>query len=137
MCLTVNSLVPKRIKFVNGRATVYKCFMRDNNSLRSPLFSNFKFQPGSNVAKGRSRKTYRKWQSIHGGAIHCCVSKRSILEMWNSRSNDYVIVPLTVFQSDFIAEGINGDAAFKKVFIKKADYEKAVNPKTSKRALLK
>ena len=126
MCLTVISRVPKRLKFKNGRVTVYKILTKGDSLLESPYYG-MKYCSGFTVAKGEPTIFANL---IYEGAIHVITSKKAAREKSrNLYFSTVVIVPVTCFKKDFIAEGTKGEACFKQVFISKSDYVKALKAK--------
>lgn len=118
MCLNVTSKVPKRTKFVNGKATAYKIFYKDDKTLISQYMGTV-YKPGFNKAVGHPVFVDR----LYGGAIHVCLSIRSAKT--HASFEDCIVVPVTVYKKDFIAES-ETEAGFKQVFLSKANYLKAL-----------
>lgn len=127
MCLTVTSRVPERIKFKRGRAICYKFMTRRGNRLESP-YQGTAYTLGVNKAVGHCSDC----GTIYDGAIHVYTSKKYALSA--AESNE-VVIPVVCLKEDFIAEGDSKDAAFTKVFVRTADYRKALKS-TSKYAVV-
>lgn len=126
MCLYISPR--KRLKFKNGRITLYKVVLVENNSLNAPYW-NFEYHSGFNYPIGSLRIILN---TINGGAIHVCTSKAKASKINNSmlEENKFVVIPVTCYKKDLIAEGLSSDAAFSKIFISKEVYRKALKAKT-------
>jgi len=143
MCLRIKSLDVNRIKWKkNNTATVYKALKLVNeykyfpknkrkdfiegSVLSSPIFY-FKFVPGENSANGAYDINYSYYLlgEIGRGAIHVFTNKKIAKREFPNK----IIVELTVKRKDFIAYGEKSQACFKKVFLSKKNYQKALKSK--------
>lgn len=131
MCLFVSSFIPKRIKFVDSKVTLYKVLQPsytykkglEHQILISP-YRGFNYKPGWNKPISY-HKSYDR--VIRGGAIHV-FTDFSYVDYFLSNSYSRVL-KVICYEKDFIAEGQDGDAAFKKIWISKDMYESALKYK--------
>ncbi len=124
MCLYVTNLKPKRVKFKNGKRIVYKVFAVGKKVLRSPYRGTIN-RIGENVAKGKFALHNSDFgEVVREGAIHVYNTLKSAQNAgWTLK---VAIVPVTVYEKDFLAEGIGGEVCFSKIFISEEDYKKAL-----------
>lgn len=122
MCLRVINRDPNNLrykngkpKFKNGKMTAYKVLQTDYaGGLRTP-YRHTTVEPGWLIAQGPCRGIY----NIKKGAIHVYKDKKSVY------TDNVTTIPVTCLEEDFIASGIV-DIAFKKIYISKRNYNKAL-----------
>lgn len=138
MCLTVNETKTAKAKKRKGFVLRWKFLSKTSTGLVSPTYSHH-WLPGWNRAKKTrgsdqsSTLTYSiawNWgtgeslvisappRRVDGGAIH----------VWTARpyaEPRYVCVRVRCYAHDLVGVGNGGDEAYRKVFLPKAEYERA------------
>ena len=113
----------------NGKITCYKILEKINVNLESP-FLLVPYQVGWNKSDRKSIDIYDKddpvifsWKTVVQHGIHVYRTKRAakVFVVGN------LIVPVTCYLKDLVAMGLSSEAVFMKVFLKKADHDKAIN----------
>lgn len=127
MCLTVkNRNKPKAKK--NGRVNVYKVVaIDDDKNLSSPVYGDL-ISNGWFKASGTLLTTD---EVINGGAIHCLSSLKLAKQHWTYHEDKKYrrIIKCEAFISDFMANGHNGEVAYKKIYVSKKEIAKAIKSK--------
>jgi len=119
----------------NGKITCYKILEKINVNLESP-FLLVPYQVGWNKSDRKSIDIYDKddpvifsWKTVVQHGIHVYRTKRQATKdiFYYSSSGKLVIIPVTCYLKDLVAMGLSSEAVFMKVFLKKADHDKAIN----------
>lgn len=124
MCLAIDKDRTKRWRRRHAkrrRIVMWKVVKRlsSDKGLRSPIKYRFRWHQGWNKARGKLDVAYGV---LHGGAIHVYRTRTEAAVNWGRD----MVMRVTVKPADLVACGLNGDAAFRKVFVCKADYETAL-----------
>lgn len=130
MCLVVKDYekpIPKK----NGRVTVYKVLANPSKNRLETPFQLTKVEPGWLKAKSKLHTrcdwstSYKK--EIYGGAIHAYSNLKKAQLVGKRGFTKRIVVECEAFVKDFIANGINKDVVYKKIFISKRAIKKALN----------
>jgi hypothetical protein len=143
MCLYIDDKATARINKLfdenGGKLVMFKALWIKKRwgtaSLRSPYRWRCKeYTPGwiksdriEKALTNGEKRTLRDdstYNVIEKG-IHVYCTEEGAAHHLTKFSND-IVIPVTVYRKDFIAAGIHGDAVFMKVFMKKADHDKAM-----------
>lgn len=121
MCLYVAKEQTEKIKKKKKKGFVLrrKILTIKRGTLRSAIFSRFRWAPGWNVAIGTPRKN----RSIYGGAIHVYKSTKRLIFL----DRHEVIVTVKCYLKDFIATDGWNEEGYSKVYLTKKDYNKAMS----------
>jgi len=134
MCLNYSvecsSKLRSRMRKNGDKIVVYKVVYRSRSKrLYSRFFRDFYWKAGWNIAKLRhsDKKLYDKRPRIDGHAINSAIHvflDEPVLSEY--ASPDVRILKLTAHLKDLIGADVYREAAFRRVFLKKADYERAI-----------
>lgn len=127
MCLYVTSKTKKRLKFKNGKITLYKMLYYEDG--KDMIVTPYRYTPvpraGYFKAVGNPYFYYEFYkQSLGYGAIHVFTSRKRALRSAR-RYPTNIIVRVVCLEKDLIAEGEDSEAAFSKIFIPKAELDMA------------
>ena len=128
--------VLRTLKDNGGVSTMWKVLNYKNGELRS-FRKNVWWKSGWNISSRKSANLDYLTEIIYGEAhwegIHVFTNKHDAFYYMNQYDNKLVVVPVEVAARDFVVAGyecpVFGDiynALFTKVFLKKEDYDKAI-----------
>lgn len=128
-------MVPKRTKFVNGKAEFYKVVILDDKILTG-LYFPYEFKAGWNKPEGildirteGSSYNTDEYTTINGGCIHVSTTLKKAKSHAFGEGSFARIIKVTCYEKDFIAENNGSEACFKKIWISKAMKDSAIKNK--------
>ena len=141
MCLIINNEKTKEIEKKlkkKGKLVMYKVVKKVENQL-IPMFyglRRFYFRPGwvrSNRLSTCLTPDEYDFETVHEG-IHVYHGKKHATFVRDFHNNDaeyagcLILLPVIVYQEDFLAAGEKSDAVFHKVYLPPADYYALLMP---------
>ena len=124
MCLYVSKR-KSSIKFVNGKAKLWKVVRETDNQLTGLWQTHYVYSPGYNFPSDYNLLEVTD-NVVHGGAIHVCTTLKEAKSKVSINPYGRKIIPVYVWKKDLLAIGGDDDAVFKKIFIYKKDYDDLV-----------
>lgn len=124
MCLIVlNTEIPKIKK--NGRITVYKVLEKSSYGNIVTPYRGRRVKSGwLKAGNYKISKILRHGDYVEHGAIHCWEKESPAKHSYPVFANGATVIKCEALVDDFIARGINGDLAFKKIYVSKKQLAK-------------